>query len=63
MGVRGIEIMKATTIMRMARECKSRRYARLLRGKLAKIIAHLSDSLRDSAMREFDRALPVSMKY
>ena len=61
--MKGHEIMKVTTIMKMARNCKSRRYARLLRGKFAKLIGHLSDGLYESAMREFDRALPERMGY
>lgn len=56
-------IMDAMTIMRMAGKCKSRRYARLLRGKFRKVVGHLSDGLYDSAMREFDRALPERMGY
>ena len=55
--------MDAMTIMRMAGKCKSRRYARLLRGKFRKVVGHLSDGLYDSAMREFDRALPERMGY
>jgi hypothetical protein len=62
---------KATTTTRnaalsallQAKQAQSRRHLRLIRGKFGKAIAHLSDSLRDSAWREFDRQCPNFGRY
>jgi hypothetical protein len=49
--------VSAIGMMKQARRIKSRRHYRLLRGRFEKALrlAGLSESLRDSAMREFNR--------
>lgn len=54
---------QVASLMRQAQACKSRRHARLIRGKFGKATSFLSESLRDSAARELDRQFPKGLPY
>lgn len=56
---------KAMDLMRQVRDCKTRRRYRLLKGQFEKLTRHLSETLRDSALREFRRVAPPpsTLKY
>lgn len=52
-------------LLRQASKVKSKRAARLLRGKFEKALlcAKLSDGLLDSALRHFAREVPKGLPY
>ena len=50
-------------LFRQAHNATSRLQLRLIRGKLSRAISHLSEPLRLSAMREFDRQSPEGLPY
>ncbi|MCJ7507810.1 MAG: hypothetical protein MUO85_03650, partial [candidate division Zixibacteria bacterium] len=52
---------KITSLMKVLECAKSRRQARLVRGKLLKLVNHLSPELKESCIRHWDRL--VSSKY
>lgn len=54
---------KVRTILRRAKEAKSRRHVRLLRGKFEALISDLSYPLQESAMNEFRRVAANPDRY
>ena len=56
---------RAIDLMRQLRDCKTRRRYRLLKGQFEKLTKNLSETLRDSALREFKRVAPQpsTLKY
>lgn len=54
---------QVSSLIRQAKACKSRRQARLIRGKFGKATNFLSEALRHSAARELDRQFPKGLPY
>jgi hypothetical protein len=53
----------AQKLLAQARNAKTRRHLRLIRGKFEKVICHLSIELQESALRAFNRVAAKPSSY